>query len=71
MRRKKKPERLRAPVCTMCLLQKMETTWQRCLAFVSILIYFFILQLCLSLSKIKINVHNLRVAKSSCKVYPL
>lgn len=43
----------------------MGTTWQCCLAFVSVFIYFFILQLCLSLSKIKINVHNLRLIKQN------
>lgn len=39
---RKKREKLRAPVCAMCLMLKMGTTWQRGLAFVSIFYFYLI-----------------------------
>lgn len=39
-RKKEKKEKVRTPVCAMCLMQKMGITWQSCLAFVSI---FFVI----------------------------
>lgn len=70
VQKKKKREKLRAPVCAMCLMLKMGTTWQRGLAFVSIfffLLNLFFLQLCVSLGEIKINAHNLRVKTKTKK----
>lgn len=66
---RKKREKLRAPVCAMCLMLKMGTTWQRGLAFVSIFFSFnlFFLQLCVSLGEIKINAHNFRVKTKTKK----